>query len=264
MFHARQRALSFRRWILRRIVPETVWPEHVWVDGVRIAVRGTPYSYGVKRTLSSSDCYEKPERELVSEFLEPGMTVLEFGGSIGVLTAVMASRVSRNGRVISFEADPKLVEHARSWLESDGHVTVVNGFAFPVWGLPPHFQVTQFDSDRGSLGGKVHFSLQESPPTAGRRGWDGTRVWDLGRIQSEFNVEPDALVVDIEGSEAIMALTSLGLPKSIQHLMIELHPLDCSRYGVRELEVGVAIMRDGFQLVRRKGGSYWFKRDSNG
>jgi len=102
-----------RRTLLRVLVPEFVWPKSVLIDGARIAIRNAPYSFGVKRVLKRGE-YELEERGLLSNILQPGDVVVEMGGSIGILTAIIAARVGSSGFVTSVEASAKLTTYSRT------------------------------------------------------------------------------------------------------------------------------------------------------
>src|SRR2546427_137509 len=106
-----------RRTLLRFLVPEFVWPKSVSIDGARIAVRNAPYSFGVKRVLQRGE-YELEERKLLQTILHPGDVVVEMGGSVGILTAIIAGKVGSSGFVISVEASVTLAEYSKTWLEA--------------------------------------------------------------------------------------------------------------------------------------------------
>ena len=124
--------LIMRRLFLKYFVPEWIWPEHVILDKTLIKVRNTPYSFGVKWLLSRrSDHYELPERSFISN-LSKGDHVLEFGGSIGVVTALIGDQIGSSGRIVSVEASRKLAEYSRSWIEKSKNSQIVCAYAFPI------------------------------------------------------------------------------------------------------------------------------------
>jgi FkbM family methyltransferase len=247
---------SARRRILETLVPERVWPETVSIDGVNIQLRGAPYSFGVKRILKSGQ-YELPERKLADGILVPGMTVIEMGSSIGILTAVMAERVGETGTIVAVEASEKLTRYSRTWLEKAGVVKVVCGYGFPVWEVPKGLDVGSFDSDTGSLGGTVNFTVD---PTQSFVSSNGTEVLDLKTLCGRFSLTPDALVIDVEGSERLLISCAPRLPLSVQHILIELHPWLYAG-GNRDMElIANSIRADGFELQEAIGSVHHFRR----
>lgn len=261
----KKRLLILRRRILSRIVPESYWPPFVDVDGVQIQVRDAPYSFGVKRLLAHSNDYELAERKIVHAILVPGMTVIEMGGSIGILTSVIANLVGPQGRVVSIEASRALVSYSKTWLEKSPHVTVVRGFGFPVWQVPTELRVAGFDDDNGSLGGTVAFRLDEPAtpePGSGDIGAPAGEVWDLSRICDTYALRPDVLVVDIEGSELLMLEAPLEFPSTIQYLLIELHPWLYPDKGSHASRLVETIKAAGFQMQGRDGGVTLFSKST--
>lgn len=247
---------SVRRRILQTLVPEFVWPQWVNIDGAQIRLRGAPYSFGVKRILRSGQ-YELPERKIVGKFLVPGMTVIEMGSSIGILTAVMAQQVGEAGAVVAVEASEELASHSRTWLETNGIAKVICGYGFPVWEVPSGLVVGGFNSGTGSLGGTVSFTVNptRSPMSPGR-----VEVLDLKTLCERLTLTPDVLVVDVEGSESLLILCEPRFPLTIRHLLIELHPWLYAG-GEREMELIVnSIRAEGFELQEAIGGVHYFCR----
>ena len=248
--------LAQRRWQLREAIithiPERVWPREVTIDGAVIPVRDMPYRFGVKRLLVSQK-YEVEERSLLLEVLQPGMQVLELGGSIGILAAVASHAVGTQGRVVTVEADANLAVHARSWLEGpSSNVTVVTGAAVPVWRTPDTLRVLGFDSNSSSLLGRVvlDFSGDGAAPD----------MWDVSRLCEQYNLEPDVLMVDIEGSEVAMAHAPLNFPASVKYLVIEVHPHKFPSPEADEQAVWQAIKDDGFVAVKQRWNSWLCER----
>ena len=148
----------FRRGILKKIIPEFVWPKTITMDNAEIPVRGMPYSFGVKRILSKG-IYEDSERSLVKDVIKKGDHIIEFGGSIGIMAAVMNEIVTNEGFIISVEASKKLAASSRSWLEPRGNIKILAGIGFPVWEVPLKYHNINFLDDGNSLGGRVDWRL---------------------------------------------------------------------------------------------------------
>ena len=241
-----------RRSLLRTLVPEFVWPERVVLDGAAIRVRHAPYSFGIKRVLSRGD-YEVDERRLLAGILRPGDVVVEMGGSIGVLTAIIAHRVGPSGFVVSVEGSQDLTRHSRTWLEAGGNVKVVTGFGFPVWRLGQPVAIDGFEEKWGSMSGRLSFRVGPGGPAGA-----ADSQFDVGRLAALAGRPPVTLVIDIEGSERIIAEQPPEFPPHVRNVLIELHP---HMYGEG---VRAAIVRrfgeEGFTPAAEEGTVYLFQR----
>lgn len=259
-----QTYFDFRRWALKTFVPEFVWPKTVDVDGVPIKLRNAPYSFGTKWVLKRGD-YEKPERELLHRIVKPGMQVLELGGSIGIVTSVLAKLVGPTGRIVSVEASPELSRHSRTWLEAPGRVDIVTGYAFPVWHLPAGLKVAGFHQTC-SLGGTVNFSVDENG--AASAGSGGVAVaapetpesFDLSTLSERFNLNPEVLVADVEGSEAIVLSQRPEYPESLRAICIELHDWLYPNGQADEKAIVKVFENEGFKLTERIHLAWLFER----
>lgn len=247
-----------RRTLLRTLVPEFVWPRTVLVDGVEIRVRNAPYSFGVKRVLKRGE-YELDERKLLTSILRPGDVVVELGGSIGILTAIIASKVGGSGFVISVEASAKLTEYSKTWLEAGNNVKVLTGFGFPVWQMNLPIEIQKFEEKWGSMSGRVTFSTS-GVATRDDRVTSSHPVFDMRTLSAFAKRPPVTLVADIEGSESILCSQKPDFPPSLRTLLIELHP---EMYGeTSKREIIRRIEEDGFEKVTEQGTVFLFVRPS--
>ncbi|MBX9735776.1 MAG: hypothetical protein K2X32_02525 [Phycisphaerales bacterium] len=258
---------NFRRWALRTFVPESYWPEFVVLNGVKIQLRNTPYSFGV-RSILRDNTYEIAERTLIVELARPGMQVLELGGSIGIIAAVVAQCVGPTGRVVSVEASPKLTSFSKTWLENGRPIKVLTGYAFPVWNLPAELNIRGFTGGEVSLGGRVEFSFDQQASAGGAVATAAPRTanpaeprsYDLSTICAEQGIQPEMLIMDIEGSEEILMKYPGKFPAFIKTVIVELHPWmykDGERDQQRIIE---AIEREGFTMTRRVKHNWLFQR----
>lgn len=240
-----------RRIILKTIIPEFIWPKEIVVDSVPIRVRNTPYSFGVKCTLIKGD-YEKNERLLINNRIKKGEVIFEFGGSIGVLTSILAEKTGSNGMIISVEASVGLSKYSKTWLEKKQNIKVVNGYGFPVNKLAKKISIDNFDESGGSLGGKVTFSPNNISDQ------EGGKIFDLERLIDKFKLRPNILVIDIEGCEKIFVDQPPMFPDEVRMIMIELHP---HFYGQNCMNSIIkSIVSEGFSISATKEGVYLFER----
>jgi FkbM family methyltransferase len=237
---------------LRWIIPEWVWPEYVVLDGVQIRIRNTPYSFATKRILVNGE-YEAGERTLLKGKIIPGDTIIEMGGSIGILTAILSRLTGKSGRVISIEASQRIGDYSRSWLKEKGNVEVVTGFGFPVYALEKSMRINGLDESAGSLGGVVSYSLEDHQSIS-----QDQNVYDIRKIMTLYNIQPTVLVIDVEGSEKTILENDPGLPESVRLVLMELHP---HFYGMDSMEKIInTLTRSGFELMEKQDHVCLFER----
>ncbi len=234
--------------MLKSVVPEFIWPTYVLIDNTPIKVRNEPYSFGVKKILVSGD-YEVSERTLIKKILKVGDHVIEFGGSIGILAAIMSDTVSEQGMIVTVEAAERLSKHSKTWLEPKGNVKVENSIGFPVWQAPASYQHLNFIDDGNSLGGMVDFQSTTTKKES---------TCDIKTLSEKYHIVPNILVIDIEGSEIVYLEQEVTLPESIQYIVIEMHP---NLYGDRkEKEIIVRLVQMGYELAEEINHVYLLSR----
>ena len=244
----RKTLLKLRRSLLKAIVPEFVWPREVDVDGVIVKLRGAPYSFSIKRMLANdSNAYERAERSFLKA-LKLDDHVLEYGSSIGILTALICERVA-NGKVVSVEASRLLLDYSRTWLSRYQHLTLINAAAFPVYERLD-LQIS-FDDSSGSLGGTIDYKENSdwSPKLPSFFIRDCENIADF---------KPTIMIIDIEGSEDILLREEMNLPTSIDRIILELHSFI---YGKEVEKKIIAIVESqGFELKDRAESVHFFER----
>ncbi|NWG27908.1 MAG: FkbM family methyltransferase [Ignavibacteriaceae bacterium] len=232
-------------------MPEFFWPEYIFIDNTKIKLRGEPYSFGIKHILKKGD-YELPERKLLRPCNLEGETIIEMGGSIGILTAILANKVGNSGKVISIEASEKISAYSRSWLESNHNTKILTGFAFPVAEVANKIHSIKFKESGSSLEGRIQF-IYENKTTS-----DSNSIYDIKKISDLYNLKPTVLVVDIEGTEKIILDQKPNFPSSIKLILIELHP---QVYGEsNKSEIIKRIIDEGFLIKNSEGIVFLFER----
>jgi FkbM family methyltransferase len=240
-----------RRWLLRNLVPEALWPRHVLLDGVSIPVRGMPFSFGVKRILCDGT-YENSERVLLNRVIRENDVVLEFGGSIGILATIAADKVGRAGMVISVEAADRLASQTAARLANRANVQILAGLGFPVAEAPERCRQSVFRDTGNSLGGRICSEETIDPNSTPHQ------IYDINRIMREYGVQPRILLVDIEGAESVVLEPLATIPSCIVHIIIELHP---GLYGrATEQSIVEAICRFGYVVAEEVRHVYLFTR----
>ena len=213
---------QLRRAVLKFIIPEFVWPENIEIDGVKFKLRNTPYSFATKLILKRKK-YEVNEWRLLKSVLKVNDVVIEMGGSIGILTALIAKHIGTGGYIVSVEASERLTRYSKSWLENNPNVKVLTGFAFPVFKVENSIRITQMDESLGSLGGIVSYDMSENKSVKDISNKENP-VYDINALMKYLAKQPTVLVIDVEGSEKIIIEQDFELPESVRIIVIELHP----------------------------------------
>lgn len=189
-----------------------------------------------------------------------GTKLIEMGGSIGVLTAIMANRIGSSGQLISIEASKDLVSCSAPWLEENSNTRVVAGFAFPVYSCAENIRINSFDESAGALAGSVNFDWLPTENFIQKIPGNQATVFDLKTIEAQFGIRPNVLIVDIEGSERIILDDRAAFTNSIEHILIELHP---AHYGKQIREDIVAKIRQlGYAITGQEENTCLFRKTS--
>ena len=186
------------------------------------------------------DLYEVPEINGLQAVVAEGDTVLELGAGLGIITALAARKAGR-GRVISYEANPAIIDDTRAFLASNGIASVdLRAGVLVREDVPAGATRTFYLAPSFAEGSLKHGAGQavEVPATT------------LARVMAE--VRPDVLICDIEGAEADL-LTGLDA-SGLRAAVIELHPHILTRSDVAAIYETMARHRL-FPAIEHSGGT---------
>ncbi len=172
---------------------------------------------------------------LLREAIPPGGTVLEAGAHIGFVTLQAARAVGPEGRVITFEPNPRTVPLIRRNLEA-------NGFAD---------RASVVECALGERADRLTLHLSGGGDTSSLHGADDeTECVEVDVIPADSFIDPsvavDVVKLDVEGSE-VAALR--GMSETIARgsaaatLFVECHPALLERAGASVAEL-VGLLRD--------------------
>ncbi|GGG76613.1 hypothetical protein GCM10011415_26740 [Salipiger pallidus] len=165
--------------------------------------------------------YERKECDAVSRVVHEGDVVLELGGGIGYVSSLLS--VNRKvARVVSYEANPRLLPYIASVHEANGvtNVEMRNALLTAQGGDPVDFHLRSNFLASSMHRGSDPDSIIETVPVPRHR---------LDDVLTELC--PDVLVCDIEGFEA--ELLPAGDWSCLRCAVIELHPQWIGATGVR-------------------------------
>ena len=176
------------------------------LEGVRLVTdASTPK---LVRSLIFKRTYERAERVLLRDIVQPGDCVLEIGAGIGFIGLLSARLAGPLGRVVSYEANPALqplieANYAKNSLRPELRMRAVSND-----GRPIELHVNESILSSSFFSREATQSIQRIKSDA------------FQTILEELN--PDVLVMDVEGAETdLLADCDLGATRSA---LIELHP----------------------------------------
>ncbi len=220
-------------------------PKQVNFDNVAISVNYTHWSPYMTRRVLCKD-YERDERKLVRDILNPGDRVLEIGGGIGLIALAARESVSDESIVV-YEANPDLISDIKRNFELNGaHIKIINA------------AIVSDDVEAETTSFYVHCDFWASGLDSDK---NAETVVTVNAVRLKDALEkhrPNVLIVDVEGAEcAIFANTTLP---GVDLLCVETHPhktgVEASSHLVRSLlnagfEVDLGKSHDGVLLFMR-------------
>lgn len=158
--------------------------------------------------------YEPEETQMIKNIVKEGMTVLDIGANIGYFSILMANLVGPNGKVYSFEPNPKMFQRLQKNLEINTNLSV---------------QIKINQVAIGEKEGKANFFC----PPHGFEGLGGLQdtnrisidnvinvdVITLDKFMKDNNVQKlDFIKLDVEGGE-------FGVLKGAEDTLNKYHPI---------------------------------------
>lgn len=206
-----------------RVLISTVWGGRLLVPSDDLSLMPELVAHGT---------YDAPFTQFVQRHVQPGDTVIDVGANVGLFTLLLAYQVWEYGRVVAYEANPRMLELLRhnvamGWLED--RVEIVPKAAAATTGALPFLAPRRY-AMTGSLRPVEHLLSSEN------------RLDTLDRIEVE--AEPldvhigrfdriDLIKVDVEGAE------------------------DQVFSGMEQLLASGAVRRVSFEVAREHMGDEW-------
>jgi FkbM family methyltransferase len=202
-------------------------------SGIILPLDQSLMSRRVQKSIMNSK-YESLEAHSVQLLLRPGDVVLELGAGIGFLSAYLR-RHTKVGRIVCYEANPELIPHIIKTHAINGidDIDVRHGVVL----APPTKRTVPFYIRRDLWASSL------SP-----EGLPAIRVVDVPAVAWAdiiSEVQPTALIMDIEGGEAdLLGFCDLS---PIKRIVVEVHPALCGVSGMARMYS--ALDRQGFRNV---------------
>jgi len=190
--------------------------------GVKLPIDPTVVSPAVAESIRAGN-YEKSEAKNLARIVEPGDRVLELGGGLGYLSAVI-SRMDRAEAIVVVEANPGLIPLIRITHGLNGaSVLVVHAAVVAdddVQSLPFPVEADFWASGLAPRKGKIVQQIVEVPAIS------------LSRLVAAHR--PTMMIIDVEGSEAEL-LSRVEDLAGVHAVLIEVHEKVIGPAGVKRL-----------------------------
>ena len=218
---------------------------HVGIAGEKLSMRRTFEAY------SANEVHEQATTDLFKSIIRKGDTFLDLGANIGYFTLLAANLVGKEGRVFSFEPEPKNYNYLKRNMALNGY-NQVQAFQKAVADKNGKTSLFICDYDTG------HHTINK---------YDGIRAYSRGRGGKKHSIEIETVTLDsflegkvdrvnvikmdVEGAEAL-ALT--GMDKILRNnkdikMILEFFPLLIENMGSDPREFLRKLFEDyGFSI----------------
>lgn len=194
--------------------------------------------------------YERPERRAVTNYLNPELPVVEFGGSLGVVACLVNRKLRNPERHVVVEANPALVD----LLQRNRDRNQCRFVVLPrMVGYGESHLAFYTNADNFVIGTAVASDASSNVEC------HQIQTVTLRTILDEYNFEQCTLVCDIEGGESdLLRFESDVLKDRVSTLILEVHEWSLGKARVDELFIELADL--GFVQVSVEADTYTFQK----
>lgn len=197
--------------------------------------------------------YESAEIRYIEKYLRKDIDVLELGGSIGIVSAHISSKLSKDQMLITVEANPYLINNVETNIKrhkTDGLIFHVLNYA-----ISYNVQHVRLNITSNNTETKVIKNQEDT--------YSGIHVEakTVSDILKKFYRNNFAIVCDIEGSEIEIFMNEHNGLKNCSQLFIELHKAFYNNrfYSISELKTIIEEIHN-FKYVDNDGPVYYFSK----
>ena len=223
-------------WVLEKLGRETeVFAPHG--IPVRVPASSDPM---VRYNLARGRPYEAPEAEMVKTYLEPGTNVIELGGCMGILSALVRQKIGPEAQHIIVEALPDLAEIC----ETNANIGATPGKTSVIRAAIDYSGAANITFAVAANAHSGHIAK------SGEKGVTvpAIRLSDLARQLPDGHF---ALLCDIEGAEIAMVDAEADTLQRVSLFILETHPKLYPGKKAAQAELMRAIETAGFEKTQQ-------------
>jgi FkbM family methyltransferase len=229
--------------------------------------RRSTYIFGARFSLDLSDfiqrhiyagSYERLETQRVRGILRPGMTFVDIGANVGYYTALAASAVGPEGRVLAFEPSRYAFPRLQRMIAAN-HLSSVTVFACGLADTPGE-TILYGGAEDDLLNNHTATMVPNDNPHRST-----VEIDTLDRVAERLGIRHiDLVKIDVDGYEMRVLLGASGLLRAgcIDNLLLECNEHWFGQANTSRGEISDYLESNGFRTVSRIGRSdnYLFTR----
>jgi FkbM family methyltransferase len=224
-----------------------IYNGNIPIGGLQINVTRAPVSAKIVFFLFTNT-YELSERLAIKRYLDPHLTVVELGASIGVVTCVLRQTLHSSIRLISIEANPQLIEQVQYNVQ---HNKLGTGVYLNNYAIAYNKEMAKLQLSTQTTGARVQDNLSSSENLV------EVPAITLSGLLKTYDVGDFTLVSDIEGSEYDILYKDQAAFERCRQIIIELH--NTAEASIDELS-NYIVEALGYELQFRNGNVFVFTR----
>lgn len=205
-------------------------------------------AFAVKYALIKNK-YEVSEKKLIAKHMKANFPVIEFGGSLGIISKLIASKLDNKTKHIIVEANPNLIKFCKknATIERRKHLTFIINSAIAYGSEKVNFLI----SDNAVCSkivndGSHNLEIETS---------------NLSKILKDHSIDENfILVMDIEGWEMDVFMNDSEVLKKCSLAIIEIHPEIFSQRGLEVDDFFNFVKKTGLESIDKDGNVYVFAR----
>ena len=199
--------------------------------------------------------YEKDEKQLVHDHLDPNIDTIELGCGVGVISSEVCRKLLPGAKFIGVEGNPELVEVASRNVMRFPNQSVRKIEHAVIGGANDDGRTRSFFITPGNF----HMSS-----LTGEDGGKEIKVpqVSLSSLLKLHEVDEFQLVADVEGAELEVLENDPEALQSCSRLIIELHQVNNGDKEVTKSDLANKIEALGFRREKQLGDVYYFERNA--